>query len=302
MKILYCTDFTDASLYSLERAIPFLKPDAAADIISVIEIGFLVNLAGYPSAYTEYLEACKENKIKNLEKIKLDLEAKGLKVKNLLYPQGDPADAIVRQLEKEDYDLIIAGAHTKKFLGKWLGSTSRKIAIKSHIPIFITRKRKEGKTVPEKPKVLFAVDGTENSYNSIRKTLDILNLKNSATEVLYIKSGKESLPPEIISDREWLQKILEKEKEFAREILDKASSIAEEKGIKFDLKTVLEGSPAEEILDYTKKNEKDLIVMGSHGREGISSLLLGSISKRVLDNTYCPVLIVPVKRQKISAA
>ena len=37
--------------------------------------------------------------------------------------------------------------------------------------------------------------------------------------------------------------------------------------------------------------------MGSHGREGISQMLLGSVSKRVLDNIGCSVLIIPTKKR-----
>ncbi len=52
-------------------------------------------------------------------------------------------------------------------------------------------------------------------------------------------------------------------------------------------------SPAKAILDYAKKTDSDLIVMGSQGLRGIDKVrVLGSVSRHVLENSSCPVIIV----------
>jgi len=283
MKILYCTDFSDAALYSLEKALPFMKPECEADIISVIE-----------ERYGQ-IETYAQNKIKNLEKIKTYLELQGIKVIKILYPSGTPADEILKQSQEKNYDLIITGSRRSR-LSKWLGSTSRKVVEKSFIPVFIARTADKTEAVKGKKDVLFAVDGSENSYNSITKALEILDFTNASVEILTVKQGKEDLPVEIISDKEWLQRILAIQEENAKQIIDQSKRLVQEKGIKTDLVTILEGDTASEIIRYAEIKQKDLLVMGSHGREGVSSMLLGSISKRVLDNTTCPVMIVPTKK------
>jgi nucleotide-binding universal stress UspA family protein len=53
------------------------------------------------------------------------------------------------------------------------------------------------------------------------------------------------------------------------------------------------GDPAEEILRYARTHAIDLIVVGTHGRTGLSRLLLGNVADRVLRGTRCPVLVVP---------
>ena len=50
--------------------------------------------------------------------------------------------------------------------------------------------------------------------------------------------------------------------------------------------------PADTILDYALDQRKDLIVMGTHGRRGISSMLAGSVAEAVLRRAHCPVLTV----------
>ena len=54
----------------------------------------------------------------------------------------------------------------------------------------------------------------------------------------------------------------------------------------------LRGSPVEEILQFAEQKGIDLIVMGSHGRTGLSRLLLGSIAEGVMRKASCPVLVV----------
>jgi nucleotide-binding universal stress UspA family protein len=51
-------------------------------------------------------------------------------------------------------------------------------------------------------------------------------------------------------------------------------------------------TPYAAILDYAASRDVDLIVMGTHGRGGVSHLLLGSIAERVVRRAPCPVLTV----------
>lgn len=53
------------------------------------------------------------------------------------------------------------------------------------------------------------------------------------------------------------------------------------------------GSPAARIVDYARRHGVDLIVVGTHGRTGVSRALLGSVAERVVRTAPCPVLAVP---------
>ena len=63
----------------------------------------------------------------------------------------------------------------------------------------------------------------------------------------------------------------------------------------------LTGSPAAQILKLAEQERIDLIVMGSHGRTGLSKLLMGSVAEGVMRKAKCPVLIVklPVDQAEI---
>jgi nucleotide-binding universal stress UspA family protein len=53
------------------------------------------------------------------------------------------------------------------------------------------------------------------------------------------------------------------------------------------------GDPAREILRYAARQAIDLIVIGTHGRTGVTRVLLGSVAERVVRGAHCPVLVVP---------
>jgi nucleotide-binding universal stress UspA family protein len=55
---------------------------------------------------------------------------------------------------------------------------------------------------------------------------------------------------------------------------------------------VVEGNPADEILDYAKTHDIDLIAMTTHGRSGIARWSLGSVTERVMRHATVPVLTV----------
>jgi nucleotide-binding universal stress UspA family protein len=56
--------------------------------------------------------------------------------------------------------------------------------------------------------------------------------------------------------------------------------------------TIRSGLPADVILDHAKAAAADLVVMGTHGRSGLSHLFMGSVAERVIRSATCPVLTV----------
>jgi nucleotide-binding universal stress UspA family protein len=77
----------------------------------------------------------------------------------------------------------------------------------------------------------------------------------------------------------------------AAEILAKADEAAGKAGISCTTIHVKERHPAEGIIETAKASTCDLIVMASHGRRGLSRLLLGSQAYNVITHSTIPVLI-----------
>jgi universal stress protein A len=70
--------------------------------------------------------------------------------------------------------------------------------------------------------------------------------------------------------------------------------------VKFEQRYLM-GSPQNEILQFAVDQGVDLIVMGSHGRKGISRLLMGSVAEAVMRQASCPVLIAKQPTKELSS-
>jgi nucleotide-binding universal stress UspA family protein len=87
------------------------------------------------------------------------------------------------------------------------------------------------------------------------------------------------------------QKIQVGYEEEARRILQEVADAGGKAGVSVETK-VLTGIPFEEIVRTGNEVSADLIIMGTHGRSGMSHLLLGSVAEKVVRKAPCPVLTV----------
>jgi nucleotide-binding universal stress UspA family protein len=89
------------------------------------------------------------------------------------------------------------------------------------------------------------------------------------------------------------------EKNVARgeKVTEDARSALEDAGVDTEVK-ILEGNPADTILRVAKKDEVDLILMGTRGLSEPTSLLLGSVSHRVLAHSHVPVMVVRAEMEE----
>ena len=75
-------------------------------------------------------------------------------------------------------------------------------------------------------------------------------------------------------------------------IIDKAEGIAKEHGVAAIDRVVLEGAPADAILDVAKSKDTDLIVLGTRGQSDLQGLLVGSVSHKVSHLAQCTCISV----------
>lgn len=64
---------------------------------------------------------------------------------------------------------------------------------------------------------------------------------------------------------------------------------------------LLIGNPADEVIEYAKREQVDMIVMASHGRTGVLRFLMGSVAERVVREAPCPVVTVKAHQTALAA-
>jgi nucleotide-binding universal stress UspA family protein len=135
--------------------------------------------------------------------------------------------------------------------------------------------------------ILLAVDGSEHALHAAKTAAELA--RSMDAEILRIVVAFEPVPPYLGEPN--LQTAISARMKEAEEILQKSiEAIGEIPG---EVHTeVLEGAPAEAIIDVAKTRQSDLVVMGSRGLGRLQGALLGSQSQKVVRHAPCPVLIV----------
>ena len=135
--------------------------------------------------------------------------------------------------------------------------------------------------------ILLGVDGSDHALNAAKTAGDLA--RNMKSEILRIVVAYEPVPPYLGEPN--LQAAISARMNEAETTLKKAVQVVGM--LPGEVHTeILEGPPAEAILDVANTRKSDLIVMGSRGLGRLAGALLGSQSQKVVRHANCPVLIV----------
>ncbi|HOW46439.1 MAG TPA: universal stress protein [Rubrivivax sp.] len=140
-------------------------------------------------------------------------------------------------------------------------------------------------------RILVSTDGSEISRKAAASAVALA--KSMGAELLAI-SVKEPFPYSAISEMQPVppQEFFDAQERVARQRVQGVVDTAKAEGLACQAHTVEALHPWEAILDHAKNQNVDLIVMASHGRRGLSALLLGSETQKVLTHSAIPVLVV----------
>jgi len=139
--------------------------------------------------------------------------------------------------------------------------------------------------------ILVPTDGSDISTKAVQAAASLARLTGAQ---LHVLSVKEPFPYSAISEMQPVppQEFYDAQERMARSRVEAAADAARAGGLSIDGATVEALHPWEAILDHAKNRQCDLIVMASHGRRGISALLLGSETQKVLTHSPIPVLVI----------
>lgn len=140
--------------------------------------------------------------------------------------------------------------------------------------------------------ILVAIDGSEPSNMALEYAVGLAKMFSSSLTVLTVQepltpTPPPTMPPAIVES--YTREVMV----FYDSIIEKALNKVKESDRKIRVKTlIVKGVAWEKIVEECKKGGHDIVVLGSRGLGGIKGLFLGSVSKKVVEEAPCPVLIV----------
>ncbi len=145
-------------------------------------------------------------------------------------------------------------------------------------------------------KILAPTDFSPHSERALRYACRLAERLGSELHLLHVLSeiiaaGPDpllipSLPPEFYTENE------------SRARVTLRGLLKPEWGVPPSVITAVQwGGPVEAIVDYAQDQEIDLIVIATHGRTGLSHVLLGSVAERIVREAPCPVLTIRDRHQ-----
>ena len=143
-------------------------------------------------------------------------------------------------------------------------------------------------------RILIATDGSDLSKMAVSSGIQLAELTGAQIIALkvvpryplsYFEGGMAISMMDVEKiEKEWA--------ESGQAIVDAVAASAVARGVKAKAVTVKSDLVAEAIINAAKKHKCDLIVMASHGRNGIKRLLMGSETQHVLTHSHIPVLVL----------
>jgi nucleotide-binding universal stress UspA family protein len=143
--------------------------------------------------------------------------------------------------------------------------------------------------------ILLPTDGSKLSDRAVQRGIEFAKaIKARITTVHAVPEFRMIVEEGFMSPMSAeLKKRFENEsQQHAKKMLAKVEKVAKTAGVKCEAVAVVSDFPYQKIIETAKKKKCDLIIMASHGRKGLSSLLLGSETAKVLTHSKIPVLVV----------
>ncbi len=142
-------------------------------------------------------------------------------------------------------------------------------------------------------RILVPVDFSESSEKAFERAAELARVFGAAIDVLHVWEAPKYLPPELLIAGPGPQQTLSElsRTRAASELTDFLERMRP-LGATIGRAHIEEGAPAGKIVEEAARGGYDLVVIGTHGRTGVSRALLGSVAERIVRHAHVPVLSV----------
>jgi universal stress protein A len=140
-------------------------------------------------------------------------------------------------------------------------------------------------------KILAPIDFSEHASNAVRYACGLAERLDAELHLLHVLSAIVPSGPDPLFTTALPQEMYRESEEQSRQALEKSLDPSWGKPRSVEVAVRWE-SPVDGIVNYAQETAIDLIVIATHGRTGLSHVLLGSVAERIVREAPCPVLTI----------
>ena len=140
-------------------------------------------------------------------------------------------------------------------------------------------------------RILVATDFSKTSAKALAGAIDLAKAQRAKLTILHAYVGLVPLVPEQYIEAGTWDRIDTESRRWAERQLVKLAARARKSGVRATSALVI-GDPSRQIVRTARGLRADLIVVGTHGRQGLTRFFLGSVAERVIATAACPVMTI----------
>lgn len=196
------------------------------------------------------------------------------------------ANASTEILERgETANMILMASHGRGGMGRWLmGSVATKVTRGATVPVFVVSAKCMAVDATHQPKmstIMVAYDASEAAERAVYRAASLAR-GFGATLHIYKGVTQVAMHHQVVQDANKAD--LVRATEGARRLAQSLEGVR-------TVVEVREVSVSTQIVEYAGEVKADLIVIGSHGKSGLTRWMIGSETEHVLQEAHCPVLV-----------
>ncbi|MBI5676323.1 MAG: universal stress protein [Nitrospirae bacterium] len=283
-KLLLSTDGSEFGEGAIREAIKLAKTCSS----KLLAIYVIETNPEYETIAPKLVEKAEKEARQHLEAVKERASKEGVDCEIIARQGEDPFKYIIEEASKNQAGLIITGRRGRKGLKRlMMGSETARII--GHAPCNVLVVPRAANI--EFNRIIVATDGSKYSEVAVREAIGIAKRCGSTLFAISVVPSDASSPFDIVHTEMMKEDIAEKELKMAECTIRDFKEASAKEGVSVT-GLIYSGKPFEAIINTAKEKRADLIVVGSHGRTGISKLLMGSVTERVIGLAECAVLVV----------
>lgn len=298
--ILYICRGIDDETDGLKQALSLAKNNQAALKILVIAPELPKSIGDYSEKYKAYLVEEIEKQISNTSK-ELNLENGNIKLSIALEMSKTPGTAIIKQVIREEYDLIVKESQTLNEKSG-LKALDMELLRKCPCPVWLCRPIS---TPSAEMKIAVAIDpdSDETAEHSLSKRMIRLahSMANKCNGKLQILSCwdfeyEDFLlnSPRIKADKTQVEKDVQHAEKSNLQALKEIIKAADIKDGKYEVFNI-RGTASKKIPEFVNENKIDVLVMGTLARTGISGFIIGNTAENIVQRLPCSLMALKPK-------